>query len=117
MKITKVIKFGGSSIADAKKIENILDIIASYDSKTVVVLSAIGNTTNELIECGKLACERDISYKKLFSSILKSHIEICQQLVDFKSQSEILSQIQKEFNKLDSVLESVFLLMSASPGM
>ena len=114
MKITKVIKFGGSSIADAKKIENILDIIASYDSKTVVVLSAIGNTTNELIECGKLACERDISYKKLFSSILKSHIEICQQLVDFKSQSEILSQIQKEFNKLDSILESIFNLKEIS---
>ena len=114
LKTTSVLKFGGTSIADAKKIENVLDIIGSYDSKTIVIFSAIGNTTNELIECGKLACDRDLNYKKLFNSILKKHLEICQKLVDFKSQSEILSQIQKKFNILDSVLQSVFNLKEIS---
>lgn len=46
-------KFGGSSVADAKRIQNICKIVAkTYDAgnNVVVVLSAQGDTTDELIE-------------------------------------------------------------------
>lgn len=45
-------KFGGSSVADAQKIQNICSIIAkTYDAgnNVVVVLSAQGDTTDDLI--------------------------------------------------------------------
>ena len=45
-------KFGGSSVADAAKIRRVAGIIAdafSEDHKLVVVLSAQGDTTDELI--------------------------------------------------------------------
>lgn len=43
-----VYKFGGASIADANKIRNVNNIIASSDEKLMVVVSALGKTTNEL---------------------------------------------------------------------
>ena len=46
-------KFGGSSVADAKKIQNVCNVIAkTYDAgnDVVVVLSAQGDTTDDLIE-------------------------------------------------------------------
>ena len=46
-------KFGGSSVADAKKIQNVCNVIAkTYDegNDVVVVLSAQGDTTDDLIE-------------------------------------------------------------------
>ena len=47
----KVLKFGGSSISNAENIESVLKILKSnYASKTVVVFSAIGKTTDDLIK-------------------------------------------------------------------
>ena len=49
-------KFGGSSVADAKKIQNVCSVIArTYDkgNDVVVVLSAQGDTTDDLIEKAK----------------------------------------------------------------
>ena len=46
-------KFGGSSVADAAKIQNVANIITrTYDAgnDVVVVLSAQGDTTDDLIE-------------------------------------------------------------------
>ena len=45
----KVFKFGGASIKDASSIKNILKIISSYnDDKLIIVVSAMGKTTNAL---------------------------------------------------------------------
>ena len=111
----KVLKFGGSSISNAENIENVLKIISSsYDSKTIVVFSAIGKTTDDLIKCGKLASLRDNDFKKVYKSILRKHIEICTTLFEYKNQSEILSYVQKKFNDLDSVLDGIFSLKEFS---
>ena len=49
-------KFGGSSVADAKKVENVADIVTSAKKNgndVVVVVSAQGDTTDILIEKAK----------------------------------------------------------------
>lgn len=43
-----VYKFGGASIADAEKIKNVNNIIANCPDELIVVISALGKTTNEL---------------------------------------------------------------------
>ena len=111
----KVLKFGGSSISNAENIENVLKVLKSnYDSKMIVVFSAIGKTTDDLIKCGKLASLRDNDFKNVYKSILKNHIEICTTLFKFKNQSKILSYVQKQFNDLESILEGVFNLKEFS---
>ena len=92
----KVLKFGGSSISNAKNIEKVLDILKDYDSNIIVIFSAFGKTTDKLIECGRLASNRDSNYKTLFQSLLNEHLMICSNLFDVKSQSEILSFVQKK---------------------
>ena len=45
-----VMKFGGSSVANAKRITEVAKIISLYaDKKPVVVLSAMGDTTDHLL--------------------------------------------------------------------
>ena len=63
-----VIKFGGTSISNSENINRVIDIIISCDTNSVVILSAIGETTNQLIKCGKLAGKRDLNYKKVFKN-------------------------------------------------
>ncbi len=46
----RVYKFGGASVKDAAGVRNVANIIRSYSGKLVVVISAMGKTTNALEE-------------------------------------------------------------------
>lgn len=64
----KVYKFGGASVASAEKIENVARIIQAEDEKLVVVISAMGKTTN--------AIER-IIYEKDVDKAIAEWNELC----------------------------------------
>ncbi|XP_051140602.1 aspartokinase 2, chloroplastic-like isoform X2 [Andrographis paniculata] len=54
--LTCVMKFGGSSVASADRMKQVADLILSFpDEKPVVVLSAMGKTTNKLLLAGEKA--------------------------------------------------------------
>ena len=42
----KVFKFGGASVKDAEAVRNVADIINLYTENLVIVVSAMGKTTN-----------------------------------------------------------------------
>ena len=109
-----VIKFGGTSISNSENINRVIDIIISCDTNSVVILSAIGETTNQLIKCGKLAGKRDLNYKKVFNQIKENHIEICSSLFEYNNQSEILSFVQTKLNELENILEGIYNLKEFS---
>lgn len=47
---TSVMKFGGSSVASAERMREIADLIRSFpEERPVIVLSAMGKTTNKLL--------------------------------------------------------------------
>jgi len=52
--ISLVVKFGGSSVATAERMREVADIVCGFDPPTVpiVVLSAMGKTTNLLLQAG-----------------------------------------------------------------
>jgi len=53
-----VMKFGGSSVADASRLRHVADIVKSQlYRKPALVLSAMGDTTDHLLEAGNLALE------------------------------------------------------------
>ena len=41
-----VVKFGGSSISNSKNIKKVLKLIKTFDDKTIIIVSAIGKTTD-----------------------------------------------------------------------
>ena len=55
-------KFGGSSIASSQRMREVAEIVITVqDDLPVVVLSAMGRTTNNLLDAGELALECDNS--------------------------------------------------------
>ena len=73
----QVLKFGGSSVANAENIEKVVSIIqkAVLTDKTVVVLSALGGATDLLLESGELAAAGDESYKEKLRTLEQRHLE------------------------------------------
>ena len=101
----KVFKFGGASIKDASSIKNILKIISSYnDDKLIIVVSAMGKTTNAL----EIVVDNYFNNKtELQSSILdvfNFHSEIMVDL--FKKNDPVFFETTKLFEKLKSFIKS-----------
>ena len=56
-----VMKFGGSSVANANRIRHVAEIvIARLDRRPVLVLSAMGDTTDHLLEAGDTALKKGL---------------------------------------------------------
>ncbi|GLT37870.1 hypothetical protein SLA2020_121560 [Shorea laevis] len=59
---TSVMKFGGSSVASAERMREIADLIRSFpEERPVIVLSAMGKTTNKLLLAGEKAVSCGVS--------------------------------------------------------
>lgn len=115
--LMKILKFGGTSVGDAKSALNVLDIVASYREKNtpvVVVVSAMAGVTNMLIETGKKASTSDETFRDLLREIEEKHYTAIRELIDARRQSQVFAQVKLMFNELDDLLNGIFLLKELS---
>ena len=110
----KVLKFGGSSVANAENIQKAVSIIWRDNEPKIVVISALGGVTDQLIQTGKLAEENDESYKALLQQLEKKHLDAARALLPVTHQSSCLSFIKQHFNELEEICDSVFYLHELS---
>ncbi|MHA7057268.1 bifunctional aspartate kinase/homoserine dehydrogenase I [Aquimarina sp. M1] len=112
-----VLKFGGSSVANAATIEKVIKIIEnqSRNKPVYVVVSALGGITDLLIQAGKEASSNNEKYKNTLVTIEHRHLEAIKELIPVVSQSSVISKVKSELNKLESLCEGVYLLSELSP--
>ena len=114
----QVMKFGGSSVANAANMSKVVDIVtkAVDRDRTILVSSAISGCTDTLIKIGTLASERDESYKELINGLQEKHHEIINELLPREKQEESLEVCDSLFDSLRSIALGVFLLGELSPA-
>jgi aspartokinase/homoserine dehydrogenase 1 len=112
----QVLKFGGSSVANAENIEKVVTIIKqkSTEAKTIVVVSALGGMTDILLECGRLASTGDETFKDKLHVAEARHMETVKALVPVTQQSRILSLVKTQCNELEDICNGIFLLKELS---
>ena len=101
-----ICKFGGSSLSTYDNILKVVDIIISKKCKLIVVFSAIGKTTDKLIQLGKKAENKDDTYTDLINEL---KLEIYQ-IVEKLSIIEIKKDIEKEFDKIKDICKGIYYL-------
>ena len=97
----KVFKFGGASVKDASAIRNVSKIMSLFpDEEILVVLSAIGKTTNKLEEIHQAYQSMDkLTFLKSIAELEKFHVDLLNEL--FKTNSNpIYNKIEVVFNNL-----------------
>ncbi|HSK13903.1 MAG TPA: bifunctional aspartate kinase/homoserine dehydrogenase I [Phnomibacter sp.] len=110
-----VLKFGGSSVANANNIKIVADILLSYPDKPIVaVVSALGGITDQLLLTGEKASEGDESYKELLSSIEHRHLDTARELLPVTNQSASLSKVKQYCNEIEDLCEGIFRLQELS---
>ncbi|MGB5554897.1 MAG: bifunctional aspartate kinase/homoserine dehydrogenase I [Flavobacteriaceae bacterium] len=113
----KVLKFGGSSVANSKNIKLVKNIVSQYQDNIVVVVSAFGGITDQLLKAAEWAAEQNASYKNLVSEIQARHFDTIKELLPVQEQSTILSKVKSDINNLESLLEGAFSIGEITPKL
>ena len=113
----QVLKFGGTSVANAKNISKVSAIVqqSAAKNKTIVVVSALGGVTDLLLRCGTLAASGDLSYKQSLQELIQRHLETIKELLPLTHQSSVLSNVMQQCNEIEDICNGVFLLGELSP--
>lgn len=121
----QVLKFGGTSVANAENISKVASIIkqavASEDPQanqqrgTVIVVSALGGVTDLLLQCGTLAAAGDESYQEKLQLIEQRHLDAVRKLIPTAQQSSLLSLVKKQCNEIEDICKGIYLLRELTP--
>ena len=111
----QVLKFGGTSVANAEnmnKVSNIVQqtLVRMPQSKTIVVVSALGGVTDVLLQSGGMAAAGDENYKELLQKVEQRHLEAVKALIPVTQQSSVLSWVKQRCNEIEDICNGVFLL-------
>lgn len=114
----QVLKFGGTSVANAQSMNQCAEIISKAVSRdrTIVVASAIAGFTDALIRVGNLAAEKDKSYQDILDEFKERHHAIIETLLPIEKHEDSLTACDETFDILNSVAHGVYLLGELSPA-
>ena len=111
LQISVVYKFGGSSVADAERMREVAEILASFpDQLPCVVMSAMGKTTNLLLEAGELAIERgpeSVPSLKALRQIKELHRDTCTEL---ELPTETVAVVERLLTELQQLLTGMAIM-------
>ena len=108
----QVLKFGGTSVANAENINKVVAIVKESVKRdtTVVVVSALGGVTDLLLDAAALAADGNELYKEKLSTIELRHIDAVKQLIPVVQQSQLLSLVKRSCNEIEDICNGIFLL-------
>ena len=113
----KVLKFGGTSVANAQNIKLVLAIISgkAKEEKLIVVISAFSKITDLLQLASQKAAAGDESFKEILADLEKKHLDALKELIPISEQSSLLSHVKRIINHLETLLDGCYLLGELSP--
>ena len=103
----KVFKFGGASVRDAKSVLNVVDLIKKYNNEQlVVVVSAMGKTTNKLESLFEAFKNKDkLCFLKEAQELKSFHLSICNDLFEGQQLKNIETQIINYFDEIHQFMD------------
>ena len=112
----KVMKFGGTSVGSVDSILSVKRIVEAQQEPVIVVVSALGGITDQLIRTGKMAVEGDPLYQKSFWEIAQRHEDMINAVIeDGKVRRALLAIVHDLLEELRSIHQGVYLIHDLSP--
>ena len=113
----KVLKFGGTSVGSVSSILSLQKIVEkeAKHQPIIVVVSALGGITDQLIATSQLALKGDESWKTEFDSIVARHHKMIDAIITDPHDREMLfNKVDSLFEQLHSIYYGVFLIHDLS---
>ncbi|PKD43226.1 aspartate kinase [Rhodohalobacter barkolensis] len=102
----RVLKFGGTSLADEVAIKKVLSIIKNRikDEHIIVVTSALNGVTDQLYELNKLCSSNNAQYQDLLEALKERHYKIIDNLLKNIEHERATRQVKNTFIELENAL-------------
>jgi len=113
----KVLKFGGSSLATPARARAVGRIVleAARRDPIVLVLSAFGGVTNQLLEAAHLAERGDAAYEDAFDALARRHRAASDELVAGRRRVQARRSVDEMLSALHETLQGIHLLRHCPP--
>ena len=110
----KVMKFGGTSVGSVESLLNLRDIVNAESKPVIVVVSAMGGFTNQLLAMCEQAQQRDISCLDTLEAARKRHHDAVDGVV-IEPMRKLVHDTIDRF--IDESLKPYYLALATNPHM
>ena len=114
-----VIKFGGTSVGDADRVANAIDIVAERRPlQPIVVVSALAGVTNDLVAASEAAREKKADrVAEVIAGVRARHEEVALHLVQQRSDfyDTFIKKLDKVIEEIDTILRGISYLGEITP--
>ncbi len=112
----KVLKFGGSSVGTVNSILSVKKIVEAVEEPVIVVVSALGGITDQLIKTSEMAAKGDASYEKEYRDIVNRHIEMVYTVIPAgEPRAVLLDRVNELLSELKNIYQGIHLIRDLSP--
>ena len=108
-------KFGGSSVGTAAPIRNLKRIVEESDCPVIVVVSALGGVTDQLLHATRLASTGDAAYVAELDALTERHHQMVADVIAPERQARLIASIDALIAELRSILHGVCLIQDLTP--
>jgi len=102
--MTKIFKFGGASVKDAEAVKNVGEVIKLYQDDLIIVLSAMGKTTNKLEKVVESYLNKDGNVEANLQVVKDFHTNILNELFENKKHP-IFNEVHNTFVEIEWEIE------------
>ena len=113
----KVLKFGGTSVGSVKSILSVKRIVEkeARSQPIVVVVSALGGITDQLISTSQLAKDGNEEWKRSFEAMVDRHHKMIDTIItDTNDREQLFNKVDALLEQLHSIYYGVFLIHDLS---
>lgn len=90
----KVLKFGGTSVGTAESLTNVKQIVTACKGQVIVVVSALGGVTNQLIQMTDLAEAHSDEWEVILEQVKARHMSVIDAVVPDDRQAQCKTVIE-----------------------
>ncbi|BBM73522.1 bifunctional aspartate kinase/homoserine dehydrogenase I [Rhodothermus marinus] len=113
----RVHKFGGTSVATADRIRRVVQLVQAEPetARRVVVVSALGGVTDQLLGCIDAALARTGAHRTTIEALRQRHQEVLEALVLPEERTALEAQLNAHWQALTELLDGLYLLRECTP--
>ena len=112
----KVMKFGGTSVGSVNSILSVKKIVEAAEEPVIVIVSALGGVTDQLINTSKMASAGDSRYEGEFREIVFRHVEMIKAVIPSgEKQQDLQRRVGELLNELKDIFQGIYLIKDLSP--
>ncbi|WP_243349634.1 bifunctional aspartate kinase/homoserine dehydrogenase I [Parabacteroides sp. FAFU027] len=110
----KVLKFGGTSVGSIESIQNVKKIAEARKEPIIIVVSALGGITDQLLKTARMAVAGDSAYLQEIETIVNRHYNVIEGVVLTDKKVETRKKVNELLDELTNIYKGVYLIRDLS---